>query len=43
VHLTALAAAFAFYKIDKTAGYWMLPYALWTGKFFEDFGKFKLK
>ncbi|KIH53500.1 TspO/MBR family protein [Ancylostoma duodenale] len=31
VHLTAAGAAFAFYKIDKTAGLWMIPYALWTG------------
>jgi len=31
VHLTAVAAAIAFYKIDKTAGYWLIPYALWTG------------
>ena len=31
VHLTALGAAFAFYKIDKTAAYWLVPYVLWTG------------
>ncbi|KAI6183348.1 hypothetical protein M3Y97_00479700 [Aphelenchoides bicaudatus] len=31
VHATALATAFAFWKIDKNAGYWLLPYAAWTG------------
>ncbi|KAK0428144.1 hypothetical protein QR680_010630 [Steinernema hermaphroditum] len=31
VHLTALGAAYAFYQIDKRAGYLVLPYALWTG------------
>lgn len=31
VHGTALAAAVAFFKIHKPAGYWMVPYALWTG------------
>lgn len=31
LHLTAVAAAFAFYKIDKAAGLWMIPYAAWTG------------
>ncbi|CAD5211961.1 unnamed protein product [Bursaphelenchus xylophilus] len=27
---TAAATAYAFYKIDKHAGLWTLPYALWT-------------
>ncbi|KAI6178294.1 TspO/MBR family protein [Aphelenchoides besseyi] len=31
VHLAASATAFAFYKIDKTAGYLALPWVLWTG------------
>ncbi|CAJ0594118.1 unnamed protein product [Cylicocyclus nassatus] len=31
VHLTAVGTAIAFYKIDQTAGLWMVPYALWTG------------
>jgi len=31
VHGTAVAAAIAFFKIHKPAGYWMIPYALWTG------------
>ncbi|PIO61768.1 TspO/MBR family protein [Teladorsagia circumcincta] len=31
VHLTAAGAAYAFYKIDKQAGMWMIPYAVWTG------------
>lgn len=31
VHATAVATAIAFFKIEKTAGYWMIPYALWTG------------
>jgi len=30
VAVTASATAFAFYKIDQTAGYWVAPYALWT-------------
>jgi len=28
---TATATAIAFGKIDKNAGYWMIPYAVWTG------------
>ncbi|CAD6184304.1 unnamed protein product [Caenorhabditis auriculariae] len=31
IHLTAAGAAYAFYKIDKTAGLLLVPYALWTG------------
>ncbi|MFH4977799.1 hypothetical protein AB6A40_004508 [Gnathostoma spinigerum] len=31
LHLTAIAAAYTFYKIDKTAGLLILPYSLWTG------------
>jgi len=31
VHATALATACAFSKIDKCAGYWLIPYAIWTG------------
>jgi tryptophan-rich sensory protein len=31
VHVTALAAAIAFNKVDKIASYWMAPYAIWTG------------
>ncbi|CAJ0575321.1 unnamed protein product, partial [Mesorhabditis spiculigera] len=31
VHLTAAAAAYAFYNIDRRAGYLMIPYSLWTG------------
>ncbi|KAE9417312.1 hypothetical protein Angca_006696, partial [Angiostrongylus cantonensis] len=30
VHLTAAGAAYTFYKIDKEAGFWMIPYAIWT-------------
>jgi len=30
LHLTATAAAVAFYKIDQRAGLWLVPYALWT-------------
>ncbi|KAJ1373140.1 hypothetical protein KIN20_035476 [Parelaphostrongylus tenuis] len=31
MHLTALGAAYMFYKIDSEAGFWTIPYALWTG------------
>ncbi|KAK6107064.1 TspO/MBR family protein [Brugia pahangi] len=31
LNATAIGAAFAFYKIDKTAGQLLLPYAIWTG------------
>jgi benzodiazapine receptor len=31
VHATALATTIAFSKIDKVSGYWMVPYAVWTG------------
>lgn len=31
VHVTACGAAYLFYKIDKYAGMWMVPYAMWTG------------
>lgn len=31
VHGTALLAAITFYKIHKPAGYWMIPYAVWSG------------
>ncbi|CAB3407906.1 unnamed protein product [Caenorhabditis bovis] len=30
VHLTAAGAAYAFYKIDRSAGLLLVPYALWT-------------
>ncbi|KJH44940.1 TspO/MBR family protein [Dictyocaulus viviparus] len=31
IHLTAAGAAYTFYKIDKEAGLWLVPYAIWTG------------
>mgnify|MGYP001090901670 CR=1 FL=1 len=31
VSATAVATTVAFYKIHKPSGYWMIPYALWTG------------
>uniref|UniRef100_A0A2K6VQR1 TspO/MBR family protein n=1 Tax=Onchocerca volvulus TaxID=6282 RepID=A0A2K6VQR1_ONCVO len=31
LNATAIGAAFAFYKIDKTAGQFLIPYAIWTG------------
>ena len=30
-HLTAIGTAYAFYRLNNTAGYWMTPYAIWTG------------
>uniref|UniRef100_A0A9J2P4A8 TspO/MBR family protein n=1 Tax=Ascaris lumbricoides TaxID=6252 RepID=A0A9J2P4A8_ASCLU len=31
LNATAIAASYAFYKIDRTAGLLLIPYALWTG------------
>lgn len=31
LHFSAIGAAYTFYKVDKTAGWLMVPYAVWTG------------
>ncbi|CAJ0961503.1 unnamed protein product, partial [Mesorhabditis belari] len=31
IHITAAAAVYTFYKIDRRAGLLMVPYSLWTG------------